>query len=254
MTEALIEGEKMRQELELARVVQMSTLPAVMPSLPGYDCYGLSRPAELTGGDTFDLALIDQGLLVVLGDATGHGIAPALSVTQMHAMLRMALRLGVDLETAFLQLNNLLGETLADDRFITAFIGLLDPGSNTMRFLSGGQGPILHWHAASGACTRHTPTCFPLGAMALPAARTASTLVLQPGDGLLLLSDGIFEYHDPDGEQFGEARVEALVAAHRDSRMQALAALLLQEVQDFARGAPQDDDITIVLVKREAGA
>ena len=61
MTEALIEGEKMRQELEMARAVQMSTLPAVMPSLPGYDLYGTSRPASLTGGDTFDLALLGAG-------------------------------------------------------------------------------------------------------------------------------------------------------------------------------------------------
>ena len=126
MTEALIEGEKMRQELEMARAVQMSTLPAVMPALPGYDLFGMSRPASLTGGDTFDLAQLPQGLLVVLGDATGHGIAPALSVTQMHAMLRMAFRLGADLETAFMQVNNQLAATLADDRFITAFIGLLD--------------------------------------------------------------------------------------------------------------------------------
>ncbi len=73
MTGALIEGEKMRQALEMAREVQMSTLPATMPALPGYDVCGASRPAELTGGDTFDLSLSDQGLLVVLGDATGHG-------------------------------------------------------------------------------------------------------------------------------------------------------------------------------------
>jgi phosphoserine phosphatase len=70
------------------------------------------------------------------------GIAPALSVTQMHAMLRMAFRLGADLETAFLQVNNQLAATLADDRFITAFIGLLDPATHRMRFHSGGQAPI----------------------------------------------------------------------------------------------------------------
>ena len=149
MTEALIEGEKMRQELETAREVQMSTLPATMPVVAGYDVFGTFRPAELTGGDTFDLVLLDQGLLVVLADATGHGIAPALSVTQMHAMLRMAFRLGADLETAFMHVNNQLAETLADDRFITAFIGLLDPQSHRLRFHSGGQGPILHFQAAT---------------------------------------------------------------------------------------------------------
>ena len=117
MTGALIEGERMRQALEMARDVQMSTLPATMPLIPGYDVCGMSTPAELTGGDTYDLAAIEQGLLIVLGDATGHGIAPALSVTQMQAMLRIAFRLGADLESAFLQVNNRLAETLARRSF-----------------------------------------------------------------------------------------------------------------------------------------
>src|SRR5207247_8486352 len=71
MTEALIEGEKMRQALEMARVVQMSTLPAAMPSVPGYDAHGTFQPAELTGGGTFDLPMYDQGLVAGPADATG---------------------------------------------------------------------------------------------------------------------------------------------------------------------------------------
>jgi phosphoserine phosphatase len=251
-TQALIEGEKMRQELEVARLVQTGTLPATMPAVPGYDCHGLSRPATLTGGDTFDLALAGPELLVVLADATGHGIGPALSVTQMHAMLRMALRLGAGLESAFLQLNNLLAETLAEDRFITAFIGLLDPATHRLRYISAGQGPILHFDAAAGRCTTHGPTCFPLGALPLAGPRPASVLKLAPGDALALLSDGIYEYLGPDGDEFGTERVQAIVAAHRGGSMQALAEALLAELATFARDAPQEDDITVVLVKREA--
>ena len=254
MTEAVIEGEKMRQELEMARAVQMSTLPAVMPLLAGYDLYGTSRPASQTGGDTFDLALLDQGLLAVLGDATGHGIAPALSVTQMHAMLRMAFRLGADLETAFLQVNNQLAATLADDRFITAFIGLLDPATHRLLFHSGGQAPILHFQAATGTCAHYNPTSFPLAAMPLTALRPAVALDLMPGDILVLLSDGIYEYHDRHNEQFGEERVEALLRTHHGRRMSDLSGILLDAVQAFAQGAAQEDDITIVLVKRETAA
>src|SRR5258706_1238848 len=193
MTEALIEGEKMRQQLEMARVVQMSLLPSTMPSVPGYDVYGTFRPADLCGGDTFDLAMIDQGLLVVLGDATGHGIAPALSVTQMQAMLRMALRMGADLETAFMQVNNQLAPSLADDRFVTAFIGLLDPAAHRLRFHSGGQAPILYFEAATRAFTRHKPTSFPLAAMPLASLKPAVAVDMKPGDLLVLLSDGIYE-------------------------------------------------------------
>lgn len=251
MTESLIEGEKMRKALELAREVQMSTLPSAMPVIPGYDVCGVFEPAELTGGDTFDLSLIDQGLLIVLGDATGHGIAPALSITQMHAMLRMAFRLGVDLETAFTQVNNRLADTLPGDRFITAFIGLLDPSSHRIRYHSGGQGPILHFEAATGTCARYKPTSFPLGAMPLASARPAMTLEMRPGDLLVLISDGIFEYGDAQGGQFGDERVTALVRAHHRKPAAELLALLVQAARAFGKGAPQEDDMTAVLVKRE---
>jgi sigma-B regulation protein RsbU (phosphoserine phosphatase) len=254
MTEALLEGEKMRQELELARMVQMSTLPAAMPVVPGYDLCGTFLPAAQTGGDTYDLAGIDQGLLIVLGDATGHGIAPALSVTRMHAMLRMAFRLGADLETAFGEVNDQLESTLPDDRFITAFVGLLDAATHSVRYLSGGQGPILHYRAASGDCVRYRPTGFPLGAMVLPTRRAAAAIDLAPGDLLVLLTDGVFEYFAPDGEAFGEARVEAVLRAHHRESTAELSGHLLDAVRAFARGAPQEDDVTMVLVKRLPGA
>ena len=253
MTEALIEGEKMRQQLEMARVVQMSMLPATMPSVHGYEVYGTFRPADLTGGDTFDLALLDQGLLVVLGDATGHGIAPALSVTQMQAMLRMAFRMGADLETAFTQVNNQLAGILADDRFITAFIGLLDVTAHRMRFHSGGQAPILFYQAASGTIARHKPTSFPLAAMPLAALCPAVSVEMAPGDILVLLSDGIYEYGNAGHEEFGEKRVEAIVREHHGKPVDELAAILLGSVQDFAGNAMQEDDMTVVLVKRKAG-
>jgi len=251
MMQQVIEGEKLRREMETARVVQMSTLPASMPLLAGYDMYGTFKPAELTGGDTFDLSILDQGLLAVLADATGHGIAPALSVTQMQAMLRMAFRLGADLETAFMQVNNQLADILPDDRFVTAFIGLLDPSTHQLRFHSGGQAPILHFRAASGTCTSHKPTSFPLGAMRLSSLPAAMTLDMRPGDILLLLSDGIYEYRNAHNEDFGQERVEATVRDHHRKPAAELASVLLEAVRRFAEGARQEDDITVVLVKRE---
>jgi len=252
MIESLIEGEKLRREMEMAQVVQMSTLPQAMPQLAGYDVHGTFRPALLTGGDTFDLAPVGDRLLVVLGDATGHGIGPAMSVTQMHAMLRMAFRLGADLETAFAHVNDQLADTLAEDRFVTAFIGLLDPIRHVVRYISAGQGPILHFHAAGRTCSRHKPTSFPLGAMTLARPRPAVEMPLAPGDVLVLLSDGIYEYTDPTGEAFGEGRVEDVVARHGTGSMASLSAAILEALHAFAAGAPQEDDITVVLVRREA--
>jgi phosphoserine phosphatase RsbU/P len=252
LTAALIEGEKLRQALDLAREVQMSTLPRHTPLLAGYDMHATFLPAEQTGGDTYDLALIEQGLLVVIGDATGHGIAPALSVTQMHAMLRMAFRLGANLETAFRQVNDQLAETLPAGRFVTAFVGLLDPDTHRLRFISGGQGPILHWRAATAECVPYKATSFPMGAMPLAGLKPPVEIELAPGDLLLLLTDGIYEYEDPGGAQFGLPRVEAAVRARHSGPTAALAEHLLAAVRDFAQGARQDDDVTMVLLKRQA--
>jgi anti-sigma regulatory factor (Ser/Thr protein kinase) len=143
--------------------------------------------------------------------------------------------------------NNRLAEILAADRFITAFIGLLDPATHRLRFHSGGQAPILCFKAAIGACVVYKPTSFPLGAMTLERARPAAVIEMEPGDVLALISDGVYEYVD-----FGETRVQEILATHHRRPASEIAGELLQAVKAFAAGAPQQDDITIVLVKREA--
>ena len=251
MTAALVAAEALRREAELAQKVQRSALPSRLPVVAGYDMHASFLPASLTGGDTYDLLAVEQGLLVVLGDAAGHGLAPALAVMQMQAMLRMALRLGATLESAFIRVNDQLVQTLPDGLFVTAFIGLLDAARHRVRFLSGGQGPILHFQAAAGVCAAYRATSFPLGSMPIGSLRPAVEFEMAPGDILVLLTDGIFEYVGPDGDMYGRQRVEQLVRRCHREPASALADLLLADLREFARGAAQQDDITIVLLKRE---
>jgi phosphoserine phosphatase len=216
----------------------MSTLPQAMPVLAGYDVHGTFRPALLTGGDTFDLAPVGDGLLVVLGDATGHGIAPALSVTQMHAMLRMAFRLGADLETAFAQVNDLLAETLAEDRFVTAFIGVLDPRRHVVRYISAGQGPILHFHADAARCSAPQADQLSARRHGAAAAAAAAEMTLRPATCSCCCPTAIYEYANGAGEQFGEDRVEHVVAGHRPRRWLRSRRAILEAVQAFAAVRP----------------
>jgi phosphoserine phosphatase RsbU/P len=254
MAEQVLAAERLQHELALASELQRATLPAAMPPCPGYELQGRFMPASATGGDTYDAALLPQGLLLVLADAAGHGVPAALAVTQMQALLRMAFRLGADLAGAFRHVNDQLVQTLPDGRFVTAFVGLLDPAAHVLRFVSGGQAPILH-RAADGQVTVHRAGCFPMGAAPLPCAPRVVELAMAPGDALLLLSDGFYEAEDAAGQAFGCARVEALVdaALRRGEGLAAAADAVVSAVRGFAR-TPQDDDMTMLLLRRTGQA
>jgi phosphoserine phosphatase len=250
MTEAMVAGELLRQEVLLASTLQRSTLPPELPSVPGYEIEADFKPASVTGGDTFDVAWLGGEVLVVLADATGHGVPAALSVTQMHAMLRVALAITPDLPAAYRVVNDRLSATLPDGRFVTAFVGLLDPDTHQLRYISGGQGPLLHWAAAEASCRVIRPNCFPMGAMPLPAPRQTQTLALGPGDWIVLLSDGYYEYEDQGGSLLGCAAIQSVIAENAHGSVQAMAAALQSAVDRHARGAPQADDMTRVLLHR----
>ena len=251
MTEAMIASEKLDREITVARDVQMGTLPKRMPSLAGYDVAGTFTPTDQTGGDLYDfIPVSDEQLFVLMGDATGHGIGPALSATQVRAMLRVALRLGANLDDAFRHINDQLVEDLPDDRFVTAFFGLLDATDHSVRFHSGGQGPILHFHAASGDYDWYEPSTFPLGYMDQSSLQDPIGIELAPGDILGLISDGIYEYENEAGTQFGQAGLTRVIDAYRGNSMDELVQLIMQATYGHGGSVPQADDITVVLIRR----
>jgi sigma-B regulation protein RsbU (phosphoserine phosphatase) len=250
LMEAQMLSERLDEEVELAREIQMSTLPTEMPRVSGYDVHGQFIPAGRAGGDLFDLVVLDGRLFILLGDATGHGFGPALSATQMQAMLRVAFRCGADLDEAYRHVNNQLDEDLPDDRFITAFMGFLDPGQHRIRYHSGGQAPILHFRAEGERCEWHPPTTFPVGVMPIDTAGEAQQLAMDPGDVLVLLSDGVYEYENRQGSPFGEQRVGQLLKYHHRLPASELAGQILNATFEHGRGVEQQDDITVVLVRR----
>lgn len=255
MTERLIAGEKLKQEISVARDIQMGTLPKGPPDFAGYDIAGIFRPADDTGGDTFDFVPVgNDRMMVLMGDATGHGIGPALSATNVRAMLRVAQRIGASLDDTFRHINDQLVEDLPEDRFVTAFLGLVDQRTHELRYHSAGQGPLLHYRAEDDEFDFHPPTTFPMGAMTMPATRPPRVTRLGPGDLFGLISDGVYEFEDASGRQFGEAGVSDVIRRHRGKSMSELIATLLAEVEAFAAGAPQQDDVTIVLIHRKPAA
>lgn len=253
VTETMLATEKLDREITVARDVQLGTLPKQMPEVPGYNVGGVFSPTDQTGGDLYDFVpLSPHQLFLLMGDATGHGIGPALSATQVRAMLRVALRLGANLDDAFVHINDQLVQDLPDDRFVTGFFGLLDAEKHTVQFHSGGQGPIMHFHAASGDYDWHPASTFPLGYMDQTQLAEATEIIMQPGDILGLISDGIYEYENASGEQFGQERLAEVVDAHGRGDMEGLVQKIMQATRTHGGPVPQADDITIVLVHRHA--
>jgi phosphoserine phosphatase len=249
--ETMIATERLDREITVARDVQMGTLPKEMPEMGGYGFAGAFSPTDQTGGDLYDFVPLSDGrLFLLMGDATGHGIGPALSATQVRAMLRVALRLNASLDDVFVHTNDQLVEDLPEDRFVTAFFGLLDTKTHSLKFHSAGQGPILHYHAAGNKYDWHEPSTFPLGYMEQTNLGQPVSLTLGPGDILGLISDGIYEYENEQGVQFGQQGVAKVI----DSMPGALAKDLVPAIMKAARAhggnAPQADDITILLVRR----
>ena len=253
MTDELLANAILSQEVAVARDIQMSTLPSTMPDVPGYDLHGHFQPTDHTGGDLYDLVVLNGQLFMLLGDATGHGFGPALSATQMQAMLRVSFRLGANLDEAYMHVNNQLAEDLPDDRFITAFMGYLDPVKHRVNYHSGGQGPILHFRAAGEICDWYKPTNFPVGIMEIDDQQVSANLQLDSGDILALISDGVYEYANEQGEEFGEDRVAGFFKANHHLPMADLSENLVRAVKEFGGDAPQADDITLVLVRRLPG-
>lgn len=259
---------KLEEDLALARQIQNAVLPKVMPRCPGYDVSAFGRPAEATGGDIFDLIalpLIEQGmffetseppvasdgLLLFMADATGHGVGPAISVTQVRAMLRIGTRLGAGLDTLMSQMNNQLVADLESKRFVTAFLGRLDPVSHRITYHSAGQAPLMHYRAAQRDCVWLDASTMPLGVMTDPPLDQPSPILMQPGDLFVLLTDGFYEYFGPDDEFMGKERIAQCVIEHAHQSAQELIHTLLTAIEDFAQGCKQADDLTAVIVKRQ---
>jgi len=252
LIEQFVVKQRMERDLALAREIQSRVLPETLPTVGGYEMAGWSDPADETGGDIYDVIKTDDHrALLLMGDATGHGIGPALSVTQVRAMVRIAARLRADLNDIARHVNSQLSEDLPSNRFVTAFIGELDANAHVVRYHAAGQGPLLHFHAKTGQCDWLDASTFPMGIMPDLPMDDLPRFDLEPGDIVGLMSDGIFEYADPDGEQFMEHRAGEVIQAHHNGSMQAMIEHIRAAVRQFARGAPQADDMTIVLIKRD---
>ncbi len=245
-------NEKIKWDLEMAHDIQRRLLPVHKPDLAGFEIAGWSLAADEAGGDYFDWMTLPDGRVVVsIADASGHGIGPALVATACRTYIRALTDSDLALEGSITRLNDMLVTDLPSGRFVTAAVGLLDPHRRAMRLLSAGHGPILFYEAESGQLHVTPADTFPLGIVPGAVFPEPREIVFRSGDTLVLVTDGFFEWANPDGELFGIQRLGQVIRDQHDLAPQQLITALHQEVLAFAQGGRQTDDITVVVVKHQ---
>jgi len=239
-----------QEQFQVARDIQQRLFPKSAPACSGFDIGGSTFPAEATGGDYFDyLPMVHERLGVVVGDVTGHGVGPALLMAETRAYLRVLAGRREDVGEILTRANSILAEDVGSERFVTLFLGRLDPKTRGFVYASAGHpaGYVLNAEGDIKATLKRTG--IPLGMRANTQYVAAPEIILSSGDLVLLLTDGIEEASAPDGALFGLARILDTVRSNRLKPAQQIVQTLYETVRTFANNAPQVDDITAIVVK-----
>lgn len=250
-----LEKKKIEQEVGLAAAIQKDLFPAVMPALPGFELAARSQAARQVGGDYFDALPLDDAdregpCLFCVADVSGKGIPASLLMSSIQATLRALLAQGPSVVDLVSKTSKLLYATTPSNKYATGILVLADPASAQLRFVNAGHtdGILIR---ADGAVERLKSTGPPLGLLpGIPFQE--ETVELHPGDLLALSSDGVTEAQDVDEEEFGDDRfIDSLQACRLDGSEE-IVAKVFEDVHGFAEGAPQHDDITLMVIKRQS--
>ena len=244
--------QSIAQELRVARSIQEASLPKEVPTLEGWVISPRYQPAREVGGDFYDFHLLSEGRLgLVVGDATGKGVPAALVMSTTCGMLQVTAG-ALDSSSpgeVLSQVNETLFARIPQNMFVTCFYAILDPKSGTLRYANAGHDPpYLH---RNGNAKQLKARGMPLGLMPGMGYEEKET-ILDAGEVTLLYSDGLVEAHDPQGQMFGFPRLGELVAEHA-AEEGSLGDFLLRELYTFVGESwEQEDDITLLTLKRSA--
>ena len=246
------ERERIEQELRVARRIQQSLLPEAIPELEGWRIAAYYGPAREVGGDFYDFLELEDGRLgLVVGDATGHGMPAALVMATTRGMLRAVVQSLESPGEVLARVNEALVADIPPSTFVTCFYGVLDPKDGHLSYANAGH---------NLPCRRHDDQAEELRARGMPLGLIPGMryeekeTILASGDITLFYSDGLVEAHNPQREMFGFPRLRRLVAEH-DAEEGSLVDVLIDELRSFTGdGWEQEDDITLVTLRRSAAS
>jgi serine phosphatase RsbU (regulator of sigma subunit) len=252
----LVEKERERQMLEqqiaIARDIQQALLPKNFRDYPHISVAGVNFPCLSVGGDYFDVfPLDDRRTAFLLADVSGKGLGAALVTTMLQGALS-GMTLGTDPARVLNHVNRFLCDHVEVGRYATMFFGIVDDKGKLEYINAGHPSPVLLRNQTAEEA--FTEGSFPVG-LVPEAEFCTSTLQLEPNDTLVLYSDGVTEAMDPDEQLYGTGRLRGVLAGKNEMPLDEIQKMVLESVENFARGARQADDLTMLLVRfRAVGA
>ncbi len=245
------ERQRFEQEINIARDIQQALLPRDFREYPHLAVTGFNLPCLSVGGDYFDVFPLSDGRTAFLiADVSGKGLGAALVTTMLQGALS-GMTLGTDPARVFRHVNRFLCDHTEVGRYATMFFGILDQEGHLEFINAGHPSPFLIRRGVAEEA--FTEGSYPVG-LVPEAEYTAVCLKLEPGDTLVLFSDGVTEAMDPDEQMFGIARLKELLTGQLECPLEHIQKCVLEGVENFARGAHQADDVTLLIVRYRATA
>lgn len=246
------ERRRLEEELALARRIQMALLPDRLPEVPGWELYGGNIPSRGVSGDYYEVVTRGEGreCVLMVADVAGKGMAASLLTVSLQALSAGPVEDGLPPDEICARLSRQIYRRTPPEKYATAFLGILETATGRLRYTNAGHNPPLVLRA-SGATEELGSTGVPLGLLPQAPYR-AGEVTLEPGDLLVLYTDGIAEANDPEGNEYGLERLREACLKAKGEACESLARILGQDLEDFARGVPFADDRTLVLARRLA--
>ena len=244
-----VEKGRMERELQMARDLQASLLPRETPQLAGWDFAGYWQPARQVSGDFYDFIPTEQGVVVVIADVSDKGMPAALFMALSRTIVRASLIHTDGPADAMRHANRLLYADSPNSMFVTLFVAQIDRTSGDLIYVNAGHNPPYLYRAVGDPPMRLTRTGMALG-IDDSLDFQQQVVHLDPGDALILYTDGMLDALNARGEEFGDERLRRVCVQHRTESAAQIVAALRDEVLRFVGDQPLADDCTVVIVKR----
>lgn len=250
----LVENEKMKRSLAVASEIQQHLLPPGAPGLETFDIAGKIDYCDETGGDYYDFIIVSptdaDRIGIAVGDITGHGIGAALLMASARAVLRSHVpQYDEDLSGLFNTINDHLWRDTGEERFLTLCYIMINGRTRTLSYVSAGHDPALWRRGGSGEIEELRSTGIMLGALPDSTYTHSGPVTLEPGDLVVVGTDGIWEAHNPADEMYGRQRLKDVIDANASRSAEEIRDAIIASVKAFCDTAPQLDDITVVVIK-----